>query len=663
MGKGGGGGSTVVGHAYFLGIAYGLCDKIDRLLKFKFDGDIVASPNLSTSGSFSAQTGKAAPSHGSGNKTSTIEFYNGTQTTPNSYLTSKTGYALAYKNLAYFVVNGFIGDNVSSVPIFSCVCERTKFDINGEATQYADINGDCNPAHALYYILTQIIGFDKSLIDIDSFLSVAKALYDDKFGISFTMSSQNEAKEWVEEILRTIDAVIAINPNSGKLKIKLLRYDFKESDIIKINESHYKGLSFKRKAWDEVYSRVSVKYTERGNYEFKENIVTAINNAVKETLGYEKSDTVEFMSITNATNANKVLNRLMRKMTYPYATLKFSVSSENFKNLAVGDVMLFSNSALGVKDLKIRILNLGADKDDDQTLEVEAVEDVFSLQNIHITSVQPSLYEPISFEIGDLQYFGAVEATIEMGNEQGVLPMAVKPDGFVQSVICKDGAQGKSLACNFFTLATLSTNLEITDEFSDEAYFEIDEITPLWSVAGTRAGFQRLKFTCLIDNEFINFQYRDDLGGGKWRVRTLMRGLSGTKITRHNKGAKVWFAPIDANDLAILPIISPTTTLNFTPKNYVKDGEKKSLNFTHTLKAKRPYAPSNVYGERDGSKVILRWRNCVRLHGANYRNADNILAGADENLLEGIIFIEYNDKVVELKGDYKINCVNPNLKP
>lgn len=685
MGKGGGGGKTVVGHAYYMGIAYGLCEKVDKLLGWKFEGDLTTTPNLTGCGIFSGKTGKVAETHGSGggekksnslifklfNKTksgkyngngfSNIAFYDGTQTEANDYLTAQTGYELAYKRLAYFVVNGFIGDNVSSLPAYSCVVERTKFDIDGKAANLADIDGDCNPAHALYYILTELIGIDKSYLDINSFVETAQTLYDDKFGISFVMSSAKESKEWIEEILKTIDGVLSVNSQNGKMKLKLLRYDFRDDELAKINESHCKDLTFKRKAWDEVYSSISVKYSERGNYEFKENSVTAKNNAVKETLGYEKSEVVEFMSITNATNANKVLNRVMRKMTYPYATLKFKLSSEAFKNLSVGDVLLFSNSALNVKNLKIRIINLGADKDDDQSLEVEAVEDVFSLTNIHITSEQESLYQPIDLSVGEIEYFHAVEATIEMGGEQHILPIVAKPNsGFIQGIECKDGSQGAKLNCNFFTLGTLLGDFEITDEFSDEASFDIQEITPLWKVSATRAGFQRLKMTCLIDNEFINFQFRDDLGDGKWRVKTLMRGLSGTKITKHKKGAKVWFSPIDANDLEILPIISPNTTLHFTAYNYLQSSETKNLNFSHSQNAKRPYPPCNVWGERDGGKVILHWRNAVRLHGANYRNADNILAGADEGLLEISVFIKYLDKLTELKSGEIYECEAPN---
>ena len=114
-------------------------------------------------------------------------------------------------------------------------------------------------------------------------------------------------------------------------------------------------------------------------------------------------------------------------------------------------------------------------------------------------------------------HFNAVETTIEMGEEQGILPMAVKPSGFVQEVICKDGAQGESLNLEFWELGELISDFNAGAEFDDEAFFDIKELTPLWKISASRAGFQRLKMTCIIDNEFINFEYREDLGEGKWR--------------------------------------------------------------------------------------------------------------------------------------------------
>lgn len=648
-----------IGYAYFLGLAYALCTKVDRLLEFRLNGDIGAKPNLVGSGEFVAKTGKSAPSpNGSGKSTSTVKFYDGSQTTADPYLASKTGSNIAYKNTAYLVINGFIGDNVSSVPQYSAVVERTNIvpkwaNISGLKQS---LGGDANPACVLWYMFTKLINLNERLLDEASFKDAAIKLSSENLGVSFVMSSPQEAKEWVEEILRTIDGVMCINPKSGALGLRLLRDDYDPKKVKIVNEGNSNKVKFTRKSWSDTYSKGTVKFTDRNTFESAS--VTAINSATRQTLGYERAYNVEYMAISTHENANKILQRLMKKISYPLATIKFNLSGDEFRELMVGDTLLFSNEKLGVKNMKIRVIKLGGEKDNKE-IDVEAIEDVFNMENIVITSVQPSLYEPIDLSIGEIEYYGAVEATAEMGEMQGVLPFMVTPKGFVQHLSVKDGLSGDKQEMKSWTLGVLSSDLEISDEIDNDAFFEIDEITPLWKISATRAGWQRLKMTCVIDGEFINFQYRDDLGGGKWRVRTLMRGLSETKITSHKKGAKVWFAPVDANDLTTLSIISPSTNIIFEASNFENSSEPKRLPFNHSKEASKPYPISNLKAFRDGEIINLSWRNCVRLHGANYRSADTIVAGVDEGLIENYVLIRYENNEIKVKDEkISIECKN-----
>lgn len=630
----------VVGYAYFLGLAYALCTKVDEFLELRLGGDISAKPKLKGCGKFLAKTGIISPSHGSDDATSEVKFYDGTQEKADPYIKEQTGADLAYKNTAYLVINGFIGDNVRSAPNYSAVVKRTKLtDWTYNDVSLDDIEGDANPASCLWYILTEIIGLDDEILDKNSFIKSAKMLYKERLGVSFIMGKSQEAKEWLQEILRTIDAVLSVNSQNGKLSLRLLRDDYSQKDLRLINESNINNLKFKRKSWDETYSRVTIKYTQRGS--FSESSLTAINSATRQTLGFERAYSTEYMAITNANNANKILSRLMRKLTYPIANLKFNLSAEEFKDLTVGDVLLFSNTALNVFDMPIRVLNLGADKADTQTIEVEACEDVFALKNVTVSSVQEDLYKPLDLGISEFEYISAISTTAEMGFEQGVLPLMTKPKGFIQGVKVKDGLSGDTVNGQFFDLGELTKDFDITEEMGDDLSFEVKQITKFSQLKATRAGYQRLKFVCLIDNEFINYQFRLLQDDGTFKVKTLMRGLTGTKIASHKKGAKVWFSLVDANDLNILEIISPNTTLYFSAFNYSQNVTKK-LSFAHDKKALIPYAPSNLQGIRNGQKVTLKWHNCVPLHGANFRNADNIAAGIDEGLNENQIIIKYN---------------------
>lgn len=637
------GGSQTIGFAYFLGMAVAVASKVDELIKFKFKGDVVKEPRLQGCGSFTAKTGQqAGGGNGSGNKDSTVYFYDGTQKNADPYIEKQTGENMCYKGTSYFVINGFIGDNVSSCPEYSIIAKRTKLAVSfDKGDTLSDINGDINPAHALWYILTSKIKLSENFLDGYSFEKTARALKDEGFGISFVMSRSNEAKEWIKEILRTIDGVLYINKSNSKLALKILRDDYSPDNLFKINESNSANVKFTRKSWDDTYSKCIIKYTD--NVQNIEASVSAINTATKNTLGYEKTYECEFMTISNAKNAKIVLNRIMRKMSYPFASVKMSVSAELFKNLCVGDVVLFSNEKLKIKDMRLRILNLGGEKDEPY-IEVEAVEDVFALKNITVTSVQDSLYKPVDLKVGEIKYYNAVEATIENGSEQGIIPMAIAPAGMVQYFTASDGLSGKTVNLNkTWALAELNEPLQITNEVAREAKFIIKEITPLWTVNATDAGWQRLKMTCLIDDEYINFKTRKSLGNGLWEVSCLIRGLSGKKITSHKKGAKVWFAPKDANDLEVLPIISPNTTIFFKAGNFAESAETKKLEFTSSGEAKKAYPISNLKAWKSGGKTYFKWVNRVRLHGANFRSMDVMPAGIDENLMENEVLLKISD--------------------
>ena len=74
-------------------------------------------------------------------------------------------------------MNGFIGDNVRSAPNYSCVVKRTSLTNWGNNSEINDeINGDVNPSSALWYMLVNLIGLDKNVLDESSFINANKAL-------------------------------------------------------------------------------------------------------------------------------------------------------------------------------------------------------------------------------------------------------------------------------------------------------------------------------------------------------------------------------------------------------------------------------------------------------------------------------------------------------
>ncbi len=639
MGKAGGKGKKTytVGYAYFMGLAFAIAAKIDELISFKMDGVTQASPALKQSGgSFVARTGKNSDISGSGQSTSSIRCFFGDQKDPDSYLSAKTGSPIAYKNIAYLVFRGFIGDNVRTVPNYSVVVRRT----NVLGWSHENINGDANPAHVLYYILTKMAQYSPDQLDSASFIACAKTLYDEGLGMSFTMSSAQEAKEWCEEILRTIDAVLPVDPSSGKVKMKLLRGDYRLSECLKIHEGNSHSVTLTRKSWEDTVSRITVKYTERSS--FAEASVSGVNTAARLILGYERAESIEYMGISSARNANIILNRLFKKLSYPLASLKCTVSQEEFSSLRVGDVISFSNTSLSISNMAFRVISLAGDKEDSQELEVEATEDIFSLGEMIITGDQPSEFVPPDFSIADLVHFTVREAKQEMADIRSLIPIAVFPEGFVQAIEVSDGMSGQTAEIQPWALGILTSSYPITKEI-DEVGFDVSDVSGIWELSGTRAGLQRLKFVAYVGEEQIAFQFRSKNPDGSFRVSGIIRGLNNTTISHHPVGTKVWFASVDANEIQNLPIITPNPNLHFTPINFKRRGVTKSLSYQYQYSVETPYPPSNIKAHRDGALVQISWVPCVRLAGANYRNADNIVAGEEEGKSEGEWIVTWDD--------------------
>ena len=636
-------GEQAVGNAYYMGLAYALCTKIDSLDRFMIDDDDMCLPYMLPNGTgvFMARTGVLSEQYPSDNPFSFIQCYNGEQITPDLYLTLKTGQALSYRNTAYLVFNGFIGDNVRSAPNYAVVARRTNLNML-TSTPHEDINRCANPAAVIKYIFVKMLGVDENLIDQQSFDDVGVRLFDEQLGISFVMSEAKEAKEWIEEILRTIDGALVLDKKTGKIKLRLLRGDYDINSVPVIDATKMRDLKFNRKGWESCYSNLVVKYTDMNT--FDSNTVEFSNPATKAILGYNKSFSTSYMMIRNTVALSGVIERLVKKMCYPWASLKFSVSINDFPNIAVGDVFKFSNDKLGVYNMPIRVMGIGGDKEESQKIEIEATEDMYSLTlDKQITQIKSEkMSVPINYDIDETSEINiaAIQAPPEMGELRGVYPLCAYPKGLIQSATCSDGDTGAKVRVDNCAIGTLLENYPVTDVIDEFVGFKVKAISDFWEVSATRAGWQRLKMGVVIDSEVMAFEYRKNIEANNWEITNIIRGLAGSKIVEHKKGAKVWFMTKDLNECKTLSCIGRNSTLKFSFKNQ-KAEVNKSLNVTLSDENYKPYAPSNLSAVRNGDKVELKWRNRIKLGGANYRNIDNLPAGADEGKIDGYVMIEW----------------------
>ena len=256
-GKGGSGAETVTGYKYYLSFGIGICmGPIDTLYSI-YDGD-----ELIWSGELNCpDDGVASVSTSVG----TIVIFFGTDTQEAS---SRLGARISDSTLnppcrgmcwAYFD-DAYIGSS-ASVPTFSFVLRRTpvySFAENEAISVY-----DYNPAHAIWHILTTMTGLSSDLLNEASFTAVADTLAGEDRGISMSLSEQESAADYIDNILSHIIGYLLFNAD-GTFHLTLSRDDYDTDTIPVVTEEMCTELpTLKRASWIDTTNEIKATFTER----------------------------------------------------------------------------------------------------------------------------------------------------------------------------------------------------------------------------------------------------------------------------------------------------------------------------------------------------------------------------------------------------------------
>lgn len=273
-GKGGGGGQDIEETHYYLSWLQAIClGPVDYLYTIYKEEDVVWAGYLERPESGGEQTitlTNYTDTDGNGSAIGTMTFFYGTddQQAKTEYLDGIDDETLNinYKGLCYAFFDNIDIGTYNRAPIFKFViAKRPKLSFSNKETIYFY---DYNPAHAIWWILEQLSDLPTSFLDETSFKAAASTLYDEGFGINILLNKNASAGDYVDNILRHIDAV-KFYDTDGKLKIKLLREDTDRSEMTLINEHDLvEKPVITRGTWLETTNEVRVTYPLRTAYNF-----------------------------------------------------------------------------------------------------------------------------------------------------------------------------------------------------------------------------------------------------------------------------------------------------------------------------------------------------------------------------------------------------------
>jgi len=431
----GGGKKVTVGFRYFLGLHLGVCQgPVDEVSEIRVGGRTAWKGNLEQTQQLTINKnglfgGKSREGGISGDVD--VEFGEATQA-KNDYLLDQFDDVPAHRGILGLVLRQVYLGTIPRFKAWAVTASRQPENWPG-ALSDPDIGDDANPAHIIYECITSArwgMGHDDARVDTDSFDSAAGILSSEGFGLSFLWSQDDQSiDDFINDVLRYIDASLYLDPDDGRFRLKLHRDDYSVSNLEELGRDDVVELrDFSRPSWGDLTNEVTIIHTdgEGDTPSWKEASITQQNIAVFRAQGNRVvPKTVRFPAIMKESLANRVLARELHQLSQPLARVDLTLTAVH-RSIRPGDVRIWSDPEQGVEQLVIRVVEVDYGTLQDGRVRVQAVEDAFAARDAVFADPKPTEWVDPASEPESAQHRRLTEATyfqvaLEAGDNQTII--------------------------------------------------------------------------------------------------------------------------------------------------------------------------------------------------------------------------------------------------
>ena len=316
----------------------------------------------------------------------------------NGYLLKKIGNALmpAYRGVASLVLKGLYLGNNPYLKAWKVTAQRIHTRHNGDPQWRDDLaeiitpdvdGADMNPIHIIRECLTNPVwgrGLPESEVG-PSFEQAAQQLYAEGLGLSLMWSDEAPIEDFINEVMRHIDAARYEDPVTGLQEIKLIRNDYDVNQTPRLNEFNSDLEQLIEPTASEVANQITVKYWNRVTGE--DTSLCVQDTAAITMTGNIVSQTMEYPGITNDHVALMVAQRDLAQFSRPFAKGRIR-TNRTVADLRPGDVFRLEDSASGVSSMVCRVAKRSESGLLDGNVIYEFGEDVFG--QVYNTVAPPS---------------------------------------------------------------------------------------------------------------------------------------------------------------------------------------------------------------------------------------------------------------------------------
>lgn len=267
---------------------------------------------------------------------------------------------------------------------------------------------DVNPISVLYTLLTHpdFCGGPKLPgVDTDSFSEARAIIAAEGLGMSYRLQAATKADQLVQTILSHVDGLLYIDPESGLIRIRLIRLvqtavpRFTEANVVSLDD-------ISKSTWQATYSQCRVTFEMRGgsgnemgarNVAIAKDPGLALNSGLIETLDDDvptayDANVANTIAARRLSNANTPLIKWQAKYN---RTPSADSSATSMMTLRPGDMFTQDYEPLGLTNLRLRVLKNDLGTLDDNAITITAIQDIYQAQAVIAPPDQPDGYTVI----------------------------------------------------------------------------------------------------------------------------------------------------------------------------------------------------------------------------------------------------------------------------
>ena len=593
---------VTIGYKYFVAVHNAVCMGFTgmTLRNFWIGEDVAVGPVIAPS---NARVTFNKPNLYGGKKqgggiAGAIRFFNGVDTMQRAPLMTNKGLTDApfYYDIATYTVSGtnerggfYIGNSKSMRPQSVEIQNHLFMGDDPDFHDGMDMNV-MTCIRAILYAEPRLNNLPLTAIDVPSFeaaeaITAAEGLY-----ISPLWNRPKSAEKMVAQLLKIADGLMYVNPFTGKLTIKLIRYEDPANSVMTFDDTNIKKvLKTKNPEAAKQASEVKFTYTSR-NHNYERETITAQNlGAYIEQGQVPNARSVSYLSVTTKAVARIICDRLLDSFSKSLQTLEMEVNREASR-LLPGMLVTVDYAPVDVSNTLFRVSNIDYGDGLDSSIKITLLEDRFTDSTaLYDNSDETQFSDPIGtatavvigaatlIEAPRKLLYDFIDSTGDINDDWMPLALVNRDDdeNFFFDIYVDEDANGgaylTTLGQAFVPTATLESDYPQTTNTNDVSNsIRLENLTTVLNQDVPPAGgnlSNPVRFA-LIGTEWIMFDDIVDNGDGTYHLTNIERGMFDTPPVEHTAGETVWFVSDDfpnAREEAFDSTVVTTIRLNLDP--------------------------------------------------------------------------------------------------